>query len=157
MFFNPIILSPLDFIVTFCYTVYVTSCYNKGSEVIFLKNFCEWCGTRLNPGAGFCPVCGRAIQSEQPPVGSLRSDWDTPTEESSDKWPICSMLLGLAGMAFAWIIALFGHIFSAVGIVVGIRQFKKSGNPAGLILSIMGAASSVISSIIGAAVMVNSL
>lgn len=60
-----------------------------------------------------------------------------------------SMVLGIIGIVFSFLIALVGHATSIPGIVIGYKEYKKNGYKTGLILSIIGESLSVLSSLIG--------
>ena len=48
-----------------------------------MANFCHKCGTRLAPGAGFCPNCGQKILS----AGKLPGQKDVPGQENAARQP----------------------------------------------------------------------
>ena len=75
-----------------------------------------------------------------------------PNRDSSggDKKTQISVILGIIGIVFAWIFALIGHIVSIIGIIFGIKEYKETEKMTGLVLSIIGEVSSILSSIIGA-------
>ncbi len=65
---------------------------------------------------------------------------------------IASLVLGLVGL-IAWLLPLAGYPVTIVGIVMGVKGLKsekKSLAIAGLILSIIGLAATLVNSIIGA-------
>ena len=60
-----------------------------------------------------------------------------------------SLILGVIGIVFAWLFALVGHIVSIIGIIIGVKEYKETNKNTGLIISIIGEACSIVSSIIG--------
>ncbi|MBR4888064.1 MAG: DUF4190 domain-containing protein [Clostridia bacterium] len=69
-----------------------------------------------------------------------------PRSESKSS---ASLVLGILGIIFAWLFALIGHILSIIGIVLGVKEYKKTEKMTGLILSIIGESCAIFSSIIG--------
>lgn len=55
------------------------------------------------------------------------------------------MILGIVGIVSAFLLAIVGHVTSIMGIIKGV----KDKNTAGLVLSIIGEACSVLSSLAG--------
>ena len=75
---------------------------------------------------------------------------DTPPapQENTGKKQV-SMILGVIGIIFAWLFALVGHIVCIIGIVIGNKEYKETGNKAGLTLCVIGEICAIISSLIG--------
>lgn len=71
------------------------------------------------------------------------------TERGESKTSV-ALILGIVGIVTAWFFALVGHIVSITGIVLGTMEYKRTKKIAGLVLSIVGEACAIISSIIGA-------
>ena len=60
-------------------------------------------------------------------------------------------VLGIIGIIVSWLFAIAGHIVSIVGIINGVKEYKRTGKKTGLTLSIIGEACAVLSSLIGIA------
>ena len=104
--------------------------------------FCVKCGRELMDEAVICPGCGCAVDNAPQVVGK-----DPIPEQNRSK---ASVVLGIIGIVAAWLFALAGHIISIIGIVLGIKEYKKTGKITGLTLSIIGEICAIFSSIIGA-------
>ena len=74
---------------------------------------------------------------------------DTLTENPKTSSSTAALILGVLGIIAAWIFALAGHALSIIGIIIGAKHIKETGNSTGLILSIIGEACACISSLIG--------
>lgn len=105
--------------------------------------YCTVCGKEVVDEATICPNCGCMIEKDG--VKAIVS----ASYETNKKTQV-SVILGIIGIIFAWLFALIGHIVSIIGIVLGIKDYKESEKMTGLILSIIGEACSILSSIIGA-------
>ena len=110
--------------------------------------YCTKCGKEILDDAVICMNCGCMV--EQNNTGNFVTSL---TEQ--EKKTQTSLILGIIGIVFAWIFALIGHITSIIGIVIGTKEYKKTGKTPGLVLSIIGEICSVISSIIGVLAMTN--
>ena len=104
-----------------------------------MPKFCTHCGNEVNENSVVCIQCGCVISSTKTAIST----------ESQGKTQV-SLILGIIGIVTAWIFALVGHVTSIIGIVFGIKEYKKSNTMTGLILSIIGEVCSILSSIIGA-------
>ena len=104
-----------------------------------MAKFCTHCGTEVSDDAVICVNCGCAI--EQKPAA--------PAAAPAGKIQV-SVILGIVGIIFAWLLAIIGHITSIIGIVFGIKEYKQTNKMLGLILSIVGEVFAILSSIIGA-------
>ena len=102
-----------------------------------MAKFCTRCGNEVNENAEICIKCGCRIEQSNL----------TPKKEEKIQ---VSLILGIIGIVFAWLFALVGHITSIIGIVLGIKDYKKTEKITGLTLSIIGEVCSIFSSIIGA-------
>ena len=105
--------------------------------------YCEKCGKEILDDAIICPGCGCMVGNNGIKTGQ-------PAYVNDNKKAQKSLILGIIGIVVAWFFALAGHIVSILGIVIGVKEYKETDNRTGLILSIIGEACSVISSIIGA-------
>ena len=106
--------------------------------------YCSVCGKEVMDEAVICPSCGCMIKKDGIKTIGKSS--------GSDKKTQTSVILGIIGIAFAWLFALIGHIVSIIGIILGIKEYKETEKMTGLILSIIGEVCSIFSSIIGAVV-----
>ncbi len=104
--------------------------------------FCPKCGKEINDEAVFCTECGCTIKNIQPQS-------DVPTSNKIGSNGVVSIVLGIIGIVFAWVLAIIGHITSITGIVLGVKEYKRTGKVAGLVLSVIGEVCSVVSSAIG--------
>ncbi len=111
-----------------------------------VKMYCTVCGKEIPDDAVICTGCGCAVKKEKAGV-SASSKTSAPASSKA------SLILGIIGIITAWLIALVGHITSIIGIILGIKEYKKTGNMSGLILSIIGEVCAILSSIIGAVMM----
>ena len=102
--------------------------------------FCTKCGKQIMDQAIVCPGCGCLVEKNSTVFAPSANESKTQA----------SLILGIVGIVFAWIFALIGHITSIVGIVIGIKEYKKTDKITGLVLSIVGEVCSIFSSIIGA-------
>ena len=147
-----------------------------------MAKYCSNCGSEVNDQAVVCIRCGCAVQNvqqsqyqqpyQQPYQGSYQQSHQQayqqpyqqpygqpygrpayPQPMNGPKKTQTSLILGIVGIVFAWLFALVGHITSIIGIVLGIKEYKETNNIAGLTLSIIGEVCSVISSLIGIAMM----
>ncbi len=104
--------------------------------------YCSVCGKEVSKEAAVCMHCGCMIN--RPPVQN------TPQHNSEEEnGSHVSLILGIIGIVFAWLFALIGHVLSIIGIVLGIKEYKKHKKISGLVLSIIGEACSICSSMIG--------
>ena len=75
------------------------------------------------------------------------------SNEGGNKKTSVAMILGIIGIVFAWLFAIVGHAVSIIGIVMGSKEYKETGKNTGLIVSVIGEICSIISSLIGIAMM----
>lgn len=101
--------------------------------------YCSVCGKEIMDEAVICPGCGCMVNR-----GTT-----TPSKNQMQKETSVSLILGIIGIVFAWLFALVGHVVSIIGIVFGIKEYKKSEKTTGLVLSIIGEVCSIFSSIMG--------
>lgn len=106
--------------------------------------FCSKCGKEITDDAVICVNCGCAVEKNQ-----------NNTYNQSQKKASVSLILGIIGIVFAWLIAIVGHITSIIGIIFGIKEYKSTSKMSGLVLSIIGEVCSIFSSIIGAVLATN--
>lgn len=102
--------------------------------------YCTVCGKEINDDAVICTGCGCMVKGK---AVSNNEQKQKPENQAS-------VFLGIAGIIFAWLFALIGHITSVIGIVLGIKEYKENEKITGLTLSIIGEVCSIFSSIIGA-------
>ena len=118
--------------------------------------FCTKCGKELFDEAVICPGCGCPVAGRTAPVQPYQQSYQPqqsyqnqqnyqPQQDSA----IGSIILGSLGIIAAWIFALIGHIMSIIGIVLGVKEYKRTGKMAGLVLSVIGEICSLLSSFIG--------
>ena len=103
--------------------------------------YCAVCGKEMENDVAYCPDCGRKVKEEA----------NVPAKKQTEKKVQVSLILGIIGIVLAWLFALLGHAVSIIGIVLGVREYKETEKTAGLVVSIIGEACSIISSIIGLA------
>ena len=103
--------------------------------------FCPVCGKEVNDDAVICMGCGCAVKKDV-------ANTNAPVA-GANKPSVAPLVLGIIGIIAAWLLAIIGHIVSIIGIVLGYKEYKKTGNMTGMVVSIVGEACSVISSIIG--------
>ncbi len=108
--------------------------------------FCSKCGKELDDAAVVCIGCGCAVPADNAPAANAEP---APAVKSSK----ASLVLGIVGIIVAWLFALAGHIVSIIGIVLGIKEYKNTGNVIGLVLSIIGEVCAVINSVLGVIMM----
>ena len=112
-----------------------------------MANICSYCGNELEQNETICMKCGCAVKEQE-----------TKNKKSSKtSSPKAALILGILGIIFAWIFALIGHILSIIGIIIGIKEYKNTKKMTGLILSIIGEACSLLSSVLGALISVLTL
>lgn len=102
-----------------------------------IAKFCTHCGNEVNEDAEVCINCGCMVEKNT----------SAPTSKGEIQ---VSLILGIVGIVFAWLLAFVGHITSIIGIVIGIKEYKETEKMSGLALSIIGEVCSIFSSIIGA-------
>lgn len=110
--------------------------------------FCEKCGKELADGAVVCVSCGCPVAGN----GAAQNKQTAPAEQQK-KAGSGSIVFGVIGILGAFLFALIGHIASIIGIVLGIKDYKKTGKMTGLVLSIVAEVVCIFSSIIGAVMM----
>ena len=108
-----------------------------------MAKYCTICGNELFDEAVVCPRCGCLA-----PNNNAQNPQNPQNNGTSNKFQI-SIILGIIGIVFSCLYALFGHIASIVGIVLGVKEKKETGSSLGLILSIIGEACSILSSVLG--------
>ena len=124
--------------------------------------FCKKCGTEIPNNVAFCTRCGAPVENQaQSQQQSAQTTYNyQPPQQPQYQQPqyqhapatkpsYASLVLGIIGIIFAWIFALVGHVTSIIGIVLGAKEYKATGNIAGLVLSIIGEICSIISSVLG--------
>ena len=84
--------------------------------------YCEKCGKELLDGAVVCVGCGCSVDGGSAPVQSKQT---APVEESQKKSGSGAIVFGVIGILGAFLFALIGHIASIIGIVLGIKDYKK--------------------------------
>ncbi len=112
-----------------------------------MAKFCSNCGNELNENSAFCANCGCAIpdaQASAPDAPNLENVPNAPVNKTQ-----VSMILGIIGIVFAWLIAIIGHVLCIIGIVIGVKEYKQTGKSTGLVLSIIGESCAVFNSILG--------
>ena len=124
-----------------------------------MARFCTNCGNKIVENASFCVFCGSAVKNEyntnialknvQTGYGNSYSNAYQNYCYTNNKYYKTGLTLGILGIVLAWLFALAGHVLSIIGIVIGVKEYKKTRQTAGLTLSIIGEACSLISSIIG--------
>ncbi len=128
-----------------------------------MSKICPGCGNVADDNAQVCVACGTAFyvadQVYQQPVYPPQQPYQPqqpnfqqyayqqPYEQQKSS-PV-ALVCGIIGIVVAWFFALAGHVLSIVGIVYGVKEYKKNGKVAGLVVSIVGEVCSVISSLIG--------
>jgi len=105
--------------------------------------FCPYCGKEISDAAAICLNCGCAVHKSK--------TTGTHNEKTNEKQ--LAFIFGIVGIVAAWIFALVGHIFSIIGIVYGVKEYKECENASGLTMSIVGEVCSVFSSLIGIGIM----
>ena len=101
------------------------------------------------------PAQNPYVQPAQP--GFQPNPYGQPMYQQPVQQNKTSMVLGIIGIVFSFLIALVGHATSIPGIVIGYKEYKKNGYKTGLILSIIGESLSVLSSLIGFLTVIASL
>lgn len=91
------------------------------------------CGKEINDDAVICTGCGCMVKGKNV---SNNEQKQKPENQAS-------VFLGIAGIIFAWLFALIGHITSVIGIVLGIKEYKENEKITGLTLSIIGEVCSI--------------
>ena len=107
--------------------------------------YCTYCGKQLFDEAVFCPGCGCMAPKRNVVYTAQPVNVAPPAANKTS----VALILGICGIVLAWLFALLGHASSIVGIVFGVKEYKETGKTAGLALSIVGEACSIISSLIG--------
>ena len=118
-----------------------------------MAKFCPNCESEVNENAVLCVKCGTSLTpgAEEPATEPAAEVVATPDKKAA---PSKSMIFGGIGLGLAlFSIIVFGfgifcHVFSVVGIVLGIKELKNTQNKNGLIISIAGEVLSVIKTII---------
>ena len=111
--------------------------------------FCEKCGRELAEDAVVCVGCGCPVAGgvTKPAVQTA------PVENKQKEKSGGAVVFGIIGIVGAFLFALIGHIASIIGIVLGIKDYRKTGKMTGLVLSIVAEVCCIFSSIIGAVMM----
>ena len=99
--------------------------------------YCRTCGKEVLDEAVVCIHCGCMLNT------------NTNTNTEQNKKTNVATVLGILGIVFAWLFALIGHILSITGIIIGIKEYRKTGKTTGLVLSIVGEIFSLFSSFLG--------
>ncbi len=71
------------------------------------------------------------------------------SQQSKSSTAVGPVILGVLGIVFAFLLALVGHVLSIIGIIYGAKEYKENGKSVGLIISSIGEALAIISSIAG--------
>ena len=121
--------------------------------------FCENCGKQIPDGTQVCPYCSAEYKAEEAPNTPPAADstYTAPAPEpimtnpyQEPKKPLdyttISIVLGIVGLVFCF--SCSGFIINIVGIVFGIKAKNESGRQAGFIMSIIGLALAIITTII---------
>lgn len=112
--------------------------------------YCEKCGKELMDDAVVCVGCGCPATDNGPaPLQNKQA----ASAEQQKKSGSGAIVFGVIGILGAFLFALIGHIASIIGIVLGIKDYKKTGKMTGLVLSIVAEVCCIFSSIIGAVMM----
>lgn len=101
-------------------------CRTCGKEISDSSNFCENCGSVVNPAA-------------QPPI----------PEQKFINYEKRAITLGIIGIVISFIFSIVGCIVSGFGIYYGWKENNFTGKTCGLILSLIGMFCSIIATIIG--------
>lgn len=113
--------------------------------------YCEKCGKELLEDAVVCVSCGCPVAGgAAKPVNNVQT---APVETKQKEKSGGAVVFGVIGIIGAFLFAIIGHIASIIGIVLGIKDYKKSGKMTGLVLSIVAEVCCIFSSIIGAVMM----
>ena len=78
-----------------------------------MARFCSNCGNEVDENAIICVKCGCSLKVEE-------------NENLVTSNPKGSLILGSLGIVFALLFALIGHVLSIIGIIVGIKEYKKT-------------------------------
>lgn len=116
--------------------------------------FCQNCGKEFSDGA-FCPNCG-AAQEVQPVQQSQPQYQPTQSVQGKKYTGVLSLVFGVASNIIAWFVAILGLGLAIAGLITGcVSKVKGAGGMAvaGIVLSSVGILSSVISWIIGVAIL----
>ena len=121
-----------------------------------MAKFCPNCGNEVNENAVICVKCGASLTpgAEEPvsePVSEPVIETAVPAKKAGPSKSVIFGAIGLGLALFSIIVFGFGifcHVFSVVGIVLGIKELKNTQNKTGLIVSIVGELLSVIKTII---------
>ena len=115
--------------------------------------FCSYCGSKLDDGAVVCPNCGAKTGANPqtttpstttpPPVATAQPVYEPPKDKSNT--------IAIVGFIMSFFVPIAGLICS----IIGFNKAKKEGLDhqglalAGIILSALSLAGSIISTIIG--------
>lgn len=117
-----------------------------------MSKFCSNCGTKLNDNQAVCLNCGVSVQN------NIKQE-DTKNN-SSDKSANTGFILGLVSI-IAWFIPLFGYPVTICGIIFSSKGLKsttkKTKAIVGLVLSIIFLIITLMNSILGVILQLNSL
>ena len=105
-----------------------------------MKN-CPKCGKELNDDVAFCTECGEALEVVEAAPEAPKAAPEAP--KAAPKKNV-SKILGIVGIVASLFIPLAGFIVSIIGIVLGVKEMKATGNKTGLILSIIGLVLSIL-------------
>ena len=117
--------------------------------------FCNFCGKENPDNVAFCNNCGQPLQDQgqpQQPPQPQQGYYQQPQQgyyQPAPKKSYASMILGIISIVSAWLLAIIGHVTAIIGIILGVQEYKRTKSNVGLILSIIGAVCSVISSLLG--------
>ena len=112
--------------------------------------YCPKCGSELFDEAVICTQCG-CEQSMVNPTASFNMP------KQSSPLSIVSVVVGAVGILLAWLIALLGYISGCLALSFALVAMKANSEDkkakAGLVLSIVVFACSIINSVLGVLLM----
>lgn len=118
---------------------------------------CKKCGKEVKKTDAFCQYCGTKVETEVKEVKKVEKKEEVkqevvkkaPVENQGGKGlSIASMVLGIVGIVFSFIIGPFAFILSLLGFIFALCSKRKNGfRLAGLITSIVGIVFQIIETI----------
>jgi len=105
------------------------------SSTVAIDVYCISCGKSIKKEAAICPFCGVQL-----------------FEKNKKGFAIASLVLGIGGFG-AWLFPLLGFPVTIVGLIMGVvgrKSINKKMAIAGLVLSMIGLAATIVNSSIGA-------
>lgn len=115
---------------------------------------CRNCNAELLPDAKFCTKCGAKVESNEAREVEVVENSNVKNNKGDTK-ALVGFILGLCSIA-AWFIPLFGYPVTITGIVfsvMGLKSNDKGKATAGLILSVIFLAITLLNSIAGCIMM----